>query len=98
MITSSNSLFRERGAPSSARRSTSRHVRYRAAPRTNRTLTTANTRNHSATSSTTEPQPAPHRYLGNAPVSAHRQVYVATSPVGMDTRRRLGRLHQQEAQ
>jgi len=29
---------------------------------------------------------------------AHRQVHVPTSPVGMDTRRRLGRLHQQEAQ
>src|SRR4029077_11957503 len=55
MITSSNSLFRERDAHSSARRSTSRHVRYRAVPRTNRTLTTANTHNHFATSSTSEP-------------------------------------------
>src|ERR1700732_2173228 len=43
-------------------------------------------------------QPAPHRYLGNALVPTHRQVNVPTSPVGMDTRRRLGRLHQQEAQ
>jgi hypothetical protein len=41
---------------------------------------------------------APHRYLGNALVPAHRQALVATSPVRMDTRRRLGRLHQQEAQ
>src|SRR5712692_258150 len=43
-------------------------------------------------------QSAPHRYLGNALVPTHRQVNVPTSPVGMDTRRRLGRLHQQEAQ
>ena len=42
--------------------------------------------------------PAPHRYLGNALVPAHRQMLVATSPVRMDTRRRLGRLHQQETQ
>jgi hypothetical protein len=42
--------------------------------------------------------PAPHRSLGNALVPAHRQALVATSPVRMDTRRRLGRLHQQEAQ
>src|SRR6267378_2113453 len=55
MITSSNSLFRERDAPSSARRSTSRHVRYRAVPRTNRTPATVNTHIHSATSSTSEP-------------------------------------------
>ena len=55
MITTSNSLCRERDAQSSGRRSTSRHVRFRAVPRTNRTQTTANTHNHSATSSTTEP-------------------------------------------
>src|SRR5580700_5246963 len=42
--------------------------------------------------------PAPHRYLGNAFVSTHRQVYVATSPVRMDSCRRLGSFHQQEAQ
>ena len=42
--------------------------------------------------------PAPHRYLGNALVSTHRQVNVATSPVRMDSCRRLGRLHQQETQ
>ena len=47
-------LTRERDAPSTARCFTSHHVRYRAVPRTNRTLTTANTHNHSATSSTTE--------------------------------------------
>ena len=41
--------------PSSGRRSTSRHVRYRTVSRTNRTLLTANTHNHYATSSTTEP-------------------------------------------
>jgi len=39
MISSSNSLIpRERDAPSSGRRFTPRHVRYRAVPRTNRTL------------------------------------------------------------
>jgi hypothetical protein len=54
MITSSNSLFRERDAPSHGRCFTSHHVRYRAVPRTKRTLTTVNTHNHSATSSTTE--------------------------------------------
>src|SRR5437870_7134596 len=47
-------LTRERDAPSSARRFTSHHVRYRAVPRTNRTPLTSNTRSHSATSSTTE--------------------------------------------
>ena len=54
MISNSNSLCRERDAQSSGRRSTSRHLRFRAVPRTNRTLKTANTHNHSATSSTTE--------------------------------------------
>ena len=54
-ITNSDSLRRERDAQSSGRRSTSRHVRYRAVPRTNRTLTTANTHIRSATSSTTQP-------------------------------------------
>ena len=89
---------RERDAQSSGRRSTSRHVRYRAVPRTNRTLTTANTHNHSAHPVQPNRQPAPHRYLGNALVPTHGQVHVPTSPVGMDTRRRLGRLHQLEAQ
>src|SRR5215470_12546030 len=54
MISNSNSPSRERDAQSSGRHSTSRHLRYRAVPRTNRTLTTTNTDNHSATSSTTE--------------------------------------------
>jgi len=53
MITSSNSLCRERDAQSSGRCSTSHHVRFRAVPRTNRTLTTVNIHNHSATSNTT---------------------------------------------
>src|SRR5258707_15666555 len=53
MITRSTSLFRERDAQSSGRCSISHHVRFRAVPRTNRTLKTANTHNHSATSSTT---------------------------------------------
>jgi len=43
-------------------------------------------------------QPAPHRYLGNVLVPTHRQVNVPTSPVGMNTRRCLGCLHQQQAQ
>src|SRR6266853_3788275 len=55
MISNSNSLCRERDAQSSGRCSTSGHLRYRAVPRTNRTLTTTNTHNHSATSSTTGP-------------------------------------------
>src|SRR5215813_10528915 len=60
MITSSNSPFRERDAQPNARCSTAHHVRYRAVPRTNRTLRTANTDNHSATSSTSElPNGAP---------------------------------------
>ena len=42
--------------------------------------------------------PAPQGYLDNAFVPTHRQALVATSPVRMDTRRRLGRLHQQETQ
>ena len=53
MITSSNSLCRERDAQSSGRCPTSHHVRFRAVPRTNRTLTTVNTHSHSATSNTT---------------------------------------------
>src|ERR1700737_1474136 len=44
------------------------------------------------------PQLPSHRYLGNALVPTHRQMNVPTVPVGMDTRRRLGRLYQQEAQ
>src|SRR5258705_11801696 len=52
MITSSNSLCRERDAQPSGRCSTSHHVRYRAVPRSNRTPSTANTRSHFATSST----------------------------------------------
>ena len=55
MISNSNSLCREQDAQSHRRRSTSRHFRFRAVPRTNRTLMMANTHNHSATSSTTEP-------------------------------------------
>ncbi len=55
MISNSNSLRRERDAQSKPRRSTSRHFWFRAVPRTNRTPTTVNTHNHSATSSTTEP-------------------------------------------
>jgi hypothetical protein len=51
----SNSLCRERDAHSNGRCSTSRHVRYRAVPRTNRTSLTANSPNRFATSSTTEP-------------------------------------------
>src|SRR5271170_1244449 len=54
-ITSSDSLRREWDAQSSGRRPTARHVRYRAVPRTNRTLATASTHNHSATSSTVAP-------------------------------------------
>ena len=58
MISNSNSLCRERDAQSLGRRSTSRHFRYRAAPRTNRILPTLNSHSHSATSSTTEPPTA----------------------------------------
>src|SRR5256885_7836142 len=54
MITTSNSLCRERDAPSSGRRATSRHVRLRAFPRSNRIQPTANIANGFATSSTTE--------------------------------------------
>ena len=43
------------------------------------------------------PQTASHRYLGNALVPMHGQANVPTSPLRMDTRRRWGRLHQQEA-
>ncbi len=45
MITTSNSLFRERDAQSSGRRATSRHVRLRAFPRSNRIQPTANIAN-----------------------------------------------------
>src|SRR6202041_1741551 len=45
-----------------------------------------------------DPQPASHRYLGNTFVSTHRQMDIPTSPVRMDTRRCLGRLHQQKTQ
>src|SRR5438270_5255269 len=56
MITTSNSLCRERDAQSSGRRFTSRHVRVRAFPRSNRIQPTANIANCFATSSTTERQ------------------------------------------
>ena len=98
MITNSNSLFRERDAHSSARRSTSRHVRYRAVPRTNRTLKTANTHNHSATSSTTEPPvgaPSLPWQCSCVDASPGACTDVASPDV---SRRCLGRLHQQEAQ
>src|SRR4029077_14248302 len=98
MISNSNSLCRERDAQSLGRRSTSRHFRVRAVPRTNRTLTMVNTHNHSATSNTTEPPAASHGYLGNTFVSTHRQVHVPTPPVRVDSCRRLGCFHQQEAQ
>src|SRR5450755_2753161 len=98
MIITSNSLFRERDAQSSGRCSTAHHVRYRAVPRTNRTLTTANTHIHSATSSTSQPPACVPSHLGNALVPTHRQVKVPTSPVWMNTRRCLGRLYQQKAQ
>src|SRR6266851_521782 len=52
MITCANSLYRERDAQPSGRCSTLHPVRYRAVPRTNRTPSTANTRSHFATSST----------------------------------------------
>ena len=55
MISNSNSLRRERDAPTSARRSTSHHTYFRAVPRANRTLPTLNIHNDSATSSTSEP-------------------------------------------
>ena len=62
MITASNSLGRERDALSFKRCSSSHHGRFRAVPRTNRTRRTANTHNHSATSSTNEsPTAAPSR-------------------------------------
>jgi hypothetical protein len=47
------SLVRERDAQSSGRRPSALHVRLRAVPRANRTLPTAHTPNHSATSGTT---------------------------------------------
>jgi hypothetical protein len=43
------------------------------------------------------PQLPPHRYLGNAFVSTHRQVHVPTSPLRIASCCRLGGLHQQEA-
>src|ERR1700689_3623446 len=41
---------------------------------------------------------SPYRSLGNTFVPTHRQVNVPTSPIRMDARCCLGRLHQQEAQ
>src|ERR1700675_2910610 len=56
MITTSNSLCRERDAQSCGRRPTSCHGRFRAFPRSNRIQPTANIANCCATSSTTERQ------------------------------------------
>src|ERR1700691_609344 len=98
MITSSNSLCRERDAQSSSRCSTSHHVRLRAVPRTNRTSLTANICSQFAHPIQLNRQPASHRYLGNTLVSTHRQMDVPTSPVRMDSRCCLGRLHQQKTQ
>src|SRR5580700_5786486 len=47
-------LEKERDAHSLGRRSTARHVRYRAVPRANRMLPTVHTPNRSATSNTVE--------------------------------------------
>jgi hypothetical protein len=44
------------------------------------------------------PQLPPHRNLGNAFVSTHRQVHVPTSPLRTASCCRLGGLHQQETQ
>src|SRR5258708_13145066 len=46
----------------------------------------------------TNPQPAPHRYLGYALVPTHCQVNVPTSPVRIVPRSCLSSLYQQEAQ
>src|SRR5216684_7063014 len=56
MITTSDSLFRERDAQSNGRRFAARHVRFRAFPRANRIRLTANSPNRCATSSTAERQ------------------------------------------
>jgi len=41
--------------------------------------------------------PATHRYLGNAPVPTHRQVYVPTPPVRVEACGRLRSLHRHVA-
>src|SRR6516164_3992894 len=90
MITSSNSLCRERDAQSNRRCSTSHHGAYRAVPRTNRTLMMANSHSHSATSNTNEPPcvfPSPPW-----------QCFCADAWARCMYRCYLGRLHQQEAQ
>ena len=76
----------------------SRHVRLRAFPRANRTLSTANIPGRSATSSTTELLVGAHGHLGNALFPAHRQVHIPTPPVRITPRRCLCCFHQQEAQ
>src|ERR1700722_8264678 len=43
-------------------------------------------------------QLASHRYLRNALLPTHRQVYVPTFPIWIRTNGRLGCLHQQEPQ
>src|ERR1700739_4195042 len=79
MITTSDSLCRERDAQSSGRRSTSRHVRFRAFPRSNRIQATANIANCFATSSTTEqrvfwPWPLWQFFFPDASSGAHTDV------------------------
>src|SRR5437773_2991045 len=88
---------RERDAQSWGRCFTSHHVRYRAVPRTNRTLTTANTYNHSATSSTTESPACVPSLLWQCSC-ADASPGACTDAVRMNPRRCLPRLHQQEAQ
>jgi hypothetical protein len=85
MITSSNSLRRERGAQSIGRcfdtmsGTELSHVRTELHRR--RILTSVPP--HPVQ---TNRQPASHRYLGNAPVPTNRQAYVATPPIMVGTR------------
>src|SRR5271156_6513723 len=99
MITSSNSLGRERDAQSFGRRSTSRHVRFRAFPRSNRIQPTAHIANHCATSSTTERRVSwPWPLWQFFSPGAHRQVHIAAPPVWVTPCGRLRRFPQQVAQ
>ena len=98
MITSSNSLYRERDAQPSGRcllHTMSGTELSRVRTELHRRRIRAAVSPHPVQAHS---QPAPHRHLGNALVPTHRQMNVPTSPVCVATRRSLRRFHQQEAQ
>src|SRR5215831_12741026 len=98
MITSSNSLFRERDAQSNARRLLHAMGGFglsRVRTELERWGIVTSVPPHPVQPSC---HPPTHRYLGNALVSTHRQMNIPTPPVQVGPHCRLRGLHEQETQ